>query len=181
MTDVATVPNGHVQAPAQRADEQIDFSERAAKRPCPDSDGAADRLAASLDATVPFSAVHEWWQVLLFLDIPAPFVYAAAKFSICTQPCMLLCPLIPRNRYVQLKSPAGRSRGLVACNHPAPTLAGRTAFAAAGRDGSGQPAAADGSRRGELDDFMHSETKALRSFHIRYCVARETRRAIDAS
>jgi hypothetical protein len=66
MTDVATVPNGHVHTPPQSTDEQIGFGERATKRPCLNSDGTADRLAASLDATVPFSAVHEWWQVLLF-------------------------------------------------------------------------------------------------------------------
>ena len=53
--------DGYSHAAPQRTDERLGFDERPAKRPHSTFNGPTN---ASLDATVSFSAVHDWWQVL---------------------------------------------------------------------------------------------------------------------
>ncbi len=57
MTDAVASPAGSMPAVIPRTDE---FGERPAKRP---HSVITDPTSGSLDATVSFSAVHDWWQV----------------------------------------------------------------------------------------------------------------------
>ena len=60
MTDVAAAPDGPVHAAIPHTDKSPGFEERPAKRP---HSMINEPTGASLDVTVSFSAVHDWWQV----------------------------------------------------------------------------------------------------------------------